>query len=121
MVANRNLTHINSNGDVEPCIFTHFAQDNIKEKSLKEVLQSNFFKAIRKRQPYNKNLFLPCMLVDNPEVFREINKEVKIRPTHPGAESLTNKLKPGIDKYSKEVKKLYKPIWEDFKSKRNSK
>jgi len=120
-IAARCYIHINSNGDVEPCIFTHFAQDNIKEKSLKEVLQSDFFKAIRKRQSYNDNLFLPCMLIDHPNVFREIHEEVKIRSTHPGAESLINKLKPGIDKYSKEVKKLYKPIWEDFKNRKYSK
>ncbi|WP_287195036.1 radical SAM protein [Syntrophothermus sp.] len=32
--------HINARGDVEPCAFAHFAVDNIKEKSLKDVLQS---------------------------------------------------------------------------------
>ncbi len=114
-IAGKYYVHINSEGYVEPCIFTHFAQDNIKEKSLKEVLNSNFFKAIRKRQPYNDNLFLPCMLIDNPEVLREIHKEVKIKPTHPGAESLLNELSEGIDEYSEKVKKVYDPIWKEFK------
>ena len=40
--------------DVEPCVFVHFAADNIKEKSLMEVLNSDFFKGFRKRQPYTK-------------------------------------------------------------------
>jgi len=120
-IAGKWYMHVNSDGYVEPCIFTHFAQDNIKEKSLKEILQSDFFKAIRKRQPYNENLLLPCMLIDNPEVLREIHDEVKIKPTHQGAESLFNELKEGIDKYSKEVKKVYGPVWEDFKNKKKYK
>ena len=121
-IAGKFYIHVNSAGDVEPCIFTHFAQDNIRDKSLKEILQSDFFKAIRKRQPYNENLLLPCMLIDNPEVLRDIHKEIKIKPTHQGAENLfSDELKEGIDKYSKEVKKVYAPLWEEYKKRKNIK
>ncbi|GAG96337.1 unnamed protein product, partial [marine sediment metagenome] len=34
MAGGKNYLHINVNGDVEPCVFVHFAVDNIKEKSL---------------------------------------------------------------------------------------
>ncbi|MCE5330059.1 radical SAM protein, partial [bacterium] len=34
MAGGKNYLHINVNGDVEPCVFVHFAADNIKEKSL---------------------------------------------------------------------------------------
>lgn len=111
-IAAKEYIHINSKGDVEPCIFTHFSQDNIKDKSLKECLESDFFKAIRKRQPYDENLYLPCMLIDHPEVIRELHEEVDIHPTHEGAESLLNDLHDGIDEYSKKTKKKYKAIWE---------
>ena len=40
----RQYAHINSRGDVEPCIFCHFATDNINEKSLLECLTSDFFR-----------------------------------------------------------------------------
>lgn len=109
-IAGKYYVHITSDGYVEPCIFSHFAVDNIKDKALKECLNSEFFKEIRRKQPYNKNLHLPCMWIDNPEVSRELYEKFNPRPTHEGAmEILTNKkLKEAIDNYSKEVKKLYK-------------
>ncbi|MDZ7836561.1 MAG: SPASM domain-containing protein [Actinomycetota bacterium] len=45
MAGGKNYLHVNVNGDVEPCVFVHFAADNIKEKSLEEVLTSDFFMA----------------------------------------------------------------------------
>lgn len=36
--------HINSNGDVEPSIFAHIAIDNIKEKSLIDILRGDMLK-----------------------------------------------------------------------------
>lgn len=62
LAAAREYFHINANGDVEPCIFAHFAVDNINEKSLKEVLTSQFFREIRSRQPFSENPLTPCMI-----------------------------------------------------------
>jgi len=114
-IAAKDYIHITSKGDVEPCIFTHFAMDNVKDKPLREVMDSKYFREIRKRQPYNENLYLPCMWIDNPEVSRELYETLKIHPTHQGAEEiLINKhLKRGIDKYSKEVKQIYEEVWEN--------
>ncbi len=67
--------HIISTGDVEPCVFYHFAADNIKEKSLEEVLESPFFKAFRNKRPYNENLLMPCTIIDNPQILRDAVKE----------------------------------------------
>jgi MoaA/NifB/PqqE/SkfB family radical SAM enzyme len=38
--------HINHRGDVEPCIFCHFATHNINECSVAEALASPFFRSI---------------------------------------------------------------------------
>ncbi|MDD5448402.1 MAG: radical SAM protein, partial [Actinomycetota bacterium] len=57
MAGGRLYLHINSDGAAEPCVFSHFAQDNIKEKTLIEVLKSDLFREIRLRQPYSSNLF----------------------------------------------------------------
>lgn len=112
-IAGKEYVHITSKGDVEPCIFTHMAVDNIKDKSLKEVLNSDYFKALRNRQPYHENLFLPCQWIDHPEVSREMEKKFKLYPTHPGADDpiKDKKVRAAIDKYSKEVHKLYAPVW----------
>lgn len=107
--------HINSHGDVEPCIFTHFAADNIKEKSLAECLDSPFFKAIRSRQPHGENLLLPCMLIDHPQAFRDVYAETHPMPTHPGAEALVGELASGLDDYANRGKAIMDSAWQrDF-------
>lgn len=107
-----NYVHINSNGDVEPCVFTHAAVDSILNKSLAEALNSDFFAAIRSRQPYSDNLLTPCMIIDNPNVFREVVKSCGAYPTHDGAEDVLYKIKDQLDDYGRRVRALYDPIWD---------
>jgi MoaA/NifB/PqqE/SkfB family radical SAM enzyme len=103
--------HVISNGDVEPCVFCHFAADNVKQKSLKEILESPFFTAFKRRRPYNENLLRPCTIIDNPHVLREAVAEGKAHPTHPGAESIITTLAPSIDKYAKAYGEVADNAW----------
>ena len=114
-ISGRQFIHINSRGDIEPCIFTHFASENIKTSTIQNALKSKFFTAIKKRQPYDENLYLPCTLIDNPEVIREVYAETHPYATHEGAMALINdaKIKAELDKYSKEIRALYTKVWED--------
>lgn len=112
IAAGRNYLHIISSGDVQPCVFVHYAVDNIKEKSLKEVLSSGFFRAIRARQPYSHNYLTPCMIIDHPEVYREVIRACKPSPTHEGAEAILTTLKEQIDEYSRKVRIIEGEIWE---------
>ena len=112
----RTYLHINANGDVEPCVFTHFAIDNIKNKSLREVINSPLMKAIQKRQPYSKNLMTPCMIIDEPEVLREIVKETGAYDTDGGGKNLLEDLAPFLNNYSKRIHQIYDKVWrEKFK------
>ena len=113
-IAGKEYVHITSKGDIEPCIFTHFAMDNIKKTTLRKAMNSAYFRALRKKQPYDENLYLPCQWIDSPQVSREMAKKYKIYPTHPEADAVLvdKKLKKGLDKYSKEVRKLYRGVWE---------
>lgn len=110
----RDYIHITNRGDVEPCVFAHFAVDNIKDKSLLEAFSSDFFKEIRKRQPFDKNCLTPCMIIDNPQILRDIVKKTNAHPTHEGADSIIKdkKIIEHLDKYSKEYHKIADPIWE---------
>ena len=109
----RNYFHINSHGDVEPCIFVHLAVDNIKEKSLKEVINSPYFRAIRARQPYSDNLLRPCMIIDHPHVLRELYAECKPYPTDgPACGLIAPPICDVLDRYSGEVAKILDPVWE---------
>ncbi len=115
MAAGERYLHIISNGDVEPCVFAHFAVDNIREKSLVDVLRSPFFQAIREAQPYcDDNLLAPCMIIDKPQVLRELVKKYGAHPTHPGADKLLNELAPGVDEYAKRINEIYKKRWEEY-------
>ena len=109
----QHFLHINSHGDVEPCIFVHMATDNIHNKSLSEVLDSAFFRAFRARQPYGKNLLRPCTMLDHPEVLREICAEHHPYPTDGQVSGLINSpVSDALDKYSKETAAILDPVWE---------
>jgi len=105
--------HINANGDVEPCVFAHFAMDNIRDKSLAEALNSPLFREIREMRPYCKNPNRPCMLIDVPEVSRTAFSMPGVYPTHPGAETLFTSLSSDMDEYSAEYGKLADKAWEE--------
>jgi len=109
----RHFFHITSRGDVEPCIFIHMATDNIHDKSLKEIINSPFFKAFRSRQPYSENLLRPCTMIDHPHVLRAICNECHPYSTDgPVCSLLTSPVTEALDKYSQEVAKILDPVWE---------
>ena len=68
----RRYLHINGNGDVDPCVFIHYSDSNIREKTLLEVLQSPIFMAYHDGQPFNENHLRPCPMLENPHLLREI-------------------------------------------------
>ncbi|MBN2073766.1 MAG: radical SAM protein, partial [Actinobacteria bacterium] len=112
MAGGKNYLHINVNGDVEPCVFVHFAADNIKEKSLVDILTSDFFMAFKKRQPYTENHLRPCTIIDNPHVLRDIVAETGAYPTHDGAETIIGCLARPLDEYAEKYASIVDPIWE---------
>ena len=70
----RRYLHINANGDVEPCVFIHYSNANIREQTLLEALKSPLFMAYRENQPFNENMLRPCPMLENPEKLRTIVK-----------------------------------------------
>jgi len=113
MAGGKNYLHVNVNGDVEPCVFVHFAADNIKEKSLTDILTSDFFMGFRKRQPYTENHLRPCSIIDNPRILRDIVAETGAYPTHDGAETIIGCLAKPLDEYAASYKKIADRAWEE--------
>ena len=68
----RRYLHINAAGDVDPCVFVHFSDSNIHDKTLLECLQSPLFMAYHDGQPFNDNMLRPCPLLENPQALREM-------------------------------------------------
>ncbi len=109
----RRLLHITSRGEVEPCIFAHHATHNIHQCTLVEALQSPFFTFIRMNQPHTDNLLRPCMLIDNPEIWRTACTRFKARPTQKGAEALVKnpEITRSLDEYSSVFADLADDLW----------
>lgn len=108
----KSYLHINANGDIEPCVFVHFAVDNIKETTLREVLKSPLFMDIKSRMPLNNNHLRPCMIIDNPHVLREIIAKHGARPTHEGADCVTTVLARRLDEYAAAYGEIADMAWE---------
>lgn len=121
-ISGKYYCHINSKEDMEPCIFSHFATMNVKDKPLMEAFKSPYFKNLRSRQPYNKNLLMPCPMIDNPGNIRDIVKETNAYPTHPSAELMIKdkEFMKKLDRLAEEFKPVaQKAFEEDFNNKGN--
>ncbi len=66
----KNYLHINPHGDVEPCVFIHYSNMNIREHSLLECLHSPLFMQYHQNQPFNGNQFQPCPMLENPQQIK---------------------------------------------------
>ncbi len=81
------------------------------QKSLKEVLNSPFFKDIRARQPFSDNPLTPCMIIDSPQELRDLVSRHRAYPTHPGAETLLEEMAPELDRYAEEYHAIAEGSW----------
>src|SRR3990172_4657094 len=115
----RRYFHVNARGDLEPCVFCHFASDNVKEKSLMEALNSPLFREMRSRQPFSENLYINCPLIDHPEHGKELALKFAKYFTHEGAEGFYTELAPAIDAYSKTYREIAESAWKERNERRN--
>ena len=107
----RNYLHINSAGDVEPCVFIHYSNANIREKSLLECLKQPIFMEYRAGQPFNDNHLRPCPMLENPELLREMVKRSGAHSTDlispETVEHLTDKCRPYADSWKPTADRLW--------------
>lgn len=104
--------HVNSNGDVEPCVFIHYSNANIHNQTWLECLQQPLFKAYQKCQPFNKNLLQPCPMLENPEMLERIVRETGAVSTDlespESCEHLCSKCKQYAQDWAPTAEKLFK-------------
>ena len=112
----RKYFHVNANGDIEPCVFCHIAVDNIRRTTIREALKSPLFQRIRQRQGEHENLLRPCMLIDHPEVGREMFDSTGAYATHDGAAEIFTGLAESMDDYAGRYARIADQAWEkEFK------
>lgn len=109
----RNYFHINSEGDAEPCVFIHYSDSNIREKSILECLRSPLFKQYYKGQPFNDNMLRPCPMLENPQALRHIIDVTGAKSTNLTCPESADELCSKCDIYAKEWAPMAKQIWEE--------
>ena len=107
----RNYFHINSAGDAEPCVFIHYSNANIHDKSILEILQSPLFMAYHEGQPFNEDHLRPCPMLENPEILRKLVKETGAHSTDLESEESVDHLCGKCDEYAKEWAPEAEKIW----------
>jgi MoaA/NifB/PqqE/SkfB family radical SAM enzyme len=108
--------HVNYRGDLEPCVFMHFAEENIHDiyargGHLWEVLKSPLFVKLREINRKDENLLRPCPIIDHNEWLAEALAATNAHPTHTGAEDVVTRLAPEIRQWSAEYAKLADYAW----------
>jgi len=107
----RNYFHINSVGDAEPCVFIHYSDSNIHDKSILEILQSPLFMAYHDEQPFNENHLRPCPMLENPKFLREMVDKTGAKSTNLESPETAEELCSKCDEYSEEWKDVADEIW----------
>ena len=109
----RNYFHINSNGDMEPCVFVHYSDSNIRTHTIFEALQNPLFMAYRKGQPFNENHLMPCPMLENPHILRQIIAETGAKSTDLVYAESVEELCSKCDDFSTAWAPVAKELWEN--------
>lgn len=112
--------HINPNGDVEPCVFIHYSNANIREKSLIECLRQPLFHAYQEAQPFNENMLKPCPMLENPEILRKLVKEASAKSTDMESVEECDHLCGKCDHYAREWSVTADRLWEENRNAKKS-
>ena len=113
----RRYFHINANGDVDPCVFIHYSDSNIREKTLLECLTSDLFRAYHDGQPFNENHLRPCPMLENPEKLREIVEKTGARSTDLMSPESVEHLCAKCEQYAANWAPKAEELWEADQSK----
>ena len=114
----RNYFHINSNGDAEPCVFIHFSDSNIRDKSILEILQSPLFKEYHRGQPFNRNHLRPCPMLENPELLRGVIERTGAQQTNLESPETVEHLCAKCDDYAAAWAPVAAEYWNSHEHKR---
>lgn len=107
----KNYLHINANGDLDPCVFIHYSDSNIREKTILEALRSPLFMGYHDGHPFNDNMLRPCPMLENPELLREMVKKTGAKSTDLESPESVDHLCDKCENYAKHWKPKAEELW----------
>ena len=117
----RRYFHINANGDIDPCVFIHYSDSNIREKTILEALQSPMMMAYHDNQPFNENMLRPCPMLENPEKLRSMVAGTEAHSTDLQSPETAEHLCAKCDHYAEVWKKQADELWSESQAKKAAK
>ena len=109
----RRYLHINAAGDIEPCVFIHYSDANIRKTSLLEALQMPLFKAYHAGQPFNENHLRPCPMLENPEKLRAMIDSTDAHSTDLQSPESAEHLCAKCEQYAADWAAAAEELWEE--------
>lgn len=109
----RRYFHINANGDIDPCVFIHYSDSNIREKTILEALQSPMMMAYHDNQPFNENMLRPCPMLENPEKLRSMVAGTEAHSTDLQSPETADHLCAKCDRYAESWKPVADELWKE--------
>lgn len=116
----RRYLHINANGDIDPCVFIHYSDSNIREKTLLQALRSPMLMAYHANQPFNENMLRPCPMLENPQKLRAMVNESDAHSTDLQSPESAEHLCAKCDNYAKHWKVSADKLWQENKKRKTS-
>ena len=116
----RRYFHINANGDMDPCVFVHYSDSNIREKSLLEGLRSPLFQAYHDGQPFNENMFQPCPMLENPQKLRGMIEKTGAKSTDLQSPESAEHLCAKCDHYAACWQPKAEELWQEIPEERRN-
>lgn len=112
--------HINANGDIDPCVFIHYSDSNIRDKTLLEALRSPMLMAYHKGQPFNENMLRPCPMLENPEKLRQMVEESGTHSTDLQSPESAEHLCAKCGRYAEQWKPVADKLWQENRKKKKA-
>ena len=116
----RRYLHINANGDIDPCVFVHYSDSNIREKTLLEALQSPMLMAYHNGQPFNENMLRPCPMLENPEKLRAMVASSGAHSTDLQSPESADHLCSKCDQYAANWKPAADQLWQELQAEKEA-
>ena len=100
---------MNAHGDVEPCAFIHYADSNIREKTLLGALKSPL-PAVPPAPALQRKPPAPVSLLDNPDILVAMVRESKLIPPsadNEQVETVAEKCRKAAERWAPVADKLW--------------
>ncbi len=107
----RRYFHINSAGDIEPCVFIHYSDSNIRTHTLLEALKNPLFTAFYHNQPFNDNHLRPCPMLENPDCLRKMVNKTGAKSTDLITQEDVETLCSKCDKFAQDWQSVADELW----------